>query len=50
MKRPFPHFRSMGEGDLAGGRYHFNLLAMPAARYKEYEASVNWRAATPAAP
>jgi len=41
MKRPFPHFRAMVQGDLDPPRYHFNMLAMPAARYQEYEASLS---------
>ena len=44
MKRPFPHFRDLGQSDFAEARYHFNLLAMPGARYREYEASINLRA------
>jgi FkbM family methyltransferase len=39
MKRPFPHFRPVRDDELIG-RYHFNLLAMPSARYREYEDSI----------
>ena len=44
VKRPFPHFRSLGAIDLAGPRFHFNLLAMPGARYRDYENSLGGRA------
>ncbi len=43
MKRPFPHFRDLRQSDIAEARYHFNMLAMPGARYREYEASLNLR-------
>jgi FkbM family methyltransferase len=44
MKRPFPHLRTLGGSDHADRRFHFNLLAMPGARFREYEDSINWRA------
>lgn len=40
MKRPFPHFRKLEPADTASGKYHFNMLALPAARYREFEASL----------
>ncbi|MEQ1899448.1 MAG: FkbM family methyltransferase [Devosia sp.] len=39
MKRPFPHVRALEPTDTASGKYHFNMLALPAARYREFEAS-----------
>ncbi|MEQ1769932.1 MAG: FkbM family methyltransferase [Devosia sp.] len=42
MKRPFPHFRPVHDSEVVG-RYHFNMLAMPAARYREYEDSAGLR-------
>jgi FkbM family methyltransferase len=39
MKRPFPHFRPIVPADLAG-LYHFNLIAMPRARYRDYRESL----------
>jgi FkbM family methyltransferase len=44
IKRPFPHFRDLGQSDFAEARYYFNMLAVPGARYREYEASLNLRA------
>ena len=44
MKRPFPHFRGLGQSDFAEARFHFHLLAMPGARFREYESSIGWRA------
>jgi FkbM family methyltransferase len=44
MKRPFPHFRPMTD-DEAVGRFHFNMIALPATRYREYAQSLgllNW--------
>lgn len=43
VKRPFPHFRILARSDLEEERFHFNLLAMPAARYREFFASVAGR-------
>jgi len=43
MKRPFPHFRSIGDTELSGEDYHFNMLAMPSSRYREFYASFNWQ-------
>ena len=43
MKRPFPHFRTTGPEDFEGEKFHFNLLALPAARYEEFAASFNRR-------
>jgi FkbM family methyltransferase len=39
MKRPFPHFRPVADGETAG-RYHFNMVAMPARRYRDYAESL----------
>jgi FkbM family methyltransferase len=41
MKRPFPHFRPVVAGDMVG-QYHFNLIAMPSARYSEYRESLGF--------
>jgi FkbM family methyltransferase len=41
MKRPFPHFRVLNERDVEGATFHFNMLALPQVRYREYTASLN---------
>jgi FkbM family methyltransferase len=43
VKRPFPHFRTIGRSDFDDDKYHFSLLALRTARYQEFEASINWR-------
>jgi FkbM family methyltransferase len=49
VKRPFPHFRALAKGDLDGSKFHFNLLAIPSSRYREFIASVNGRVVEPQA-
>lgn len=49
VKRPFPHFRALAKGDLDGAKFHFNLLAIPSSRYREFMASVNGRVMEPQA-
>lgn len=45
VKRPFPHFRRDLDTDYVGIPYHFNILAIPLVRYREYATSMNLPAA-----
>lgn len=47
IKRPFPHFRVLARADTETATFHFNLLAMPAARYREFFASIAGRILEP---
>jgi len=49
MKRPFPHFRPVSDAEIVG-RYHFNMLAMPSTRYRDYEDSMGLSASAPVQP